>query len=358
MKKPIVICSLYYEKNSIKAANRIFDQIGSRLYKFNPDQLSIIVPKGQCPGWIDPSVCIEIPYNQNWLSRIKAYQWLNTILASLPSSLVINTFLPIPFAGLTKHNHIQLIYHLDKKFYFSRNLLLSFQINRLKQLTQFYILTISNASKKQIVDTYNIESDRILVSYCGISDVIFKESLPHTEHQGKDYDLLYIATFSPRKNHLKLIEALPLIGKPVQLALLGVDQGYKYKIKKRIEELNLKNNVDFLEPMSEIDLATLYRRSQVFVSPSLVEGFGMPVAEALACGLPVVCSNIPVFKEVAGEWANYFHPGNPTNIAHELKKALNVTTTLQERNARRTYAWEKFSWDRIVAKLIQDLQEI
>jgi glycosyltransferase involved in cell wall biosynthesis len=220
-----------------------------------------------------------------------------------------------------------------------------------------YILTISETSKSEIIKLGNFNPKQVLVSYCGISETLVNNTAFNSAKN--DYDLLYVATFIPRKNHINLIRALPLIGRPVKLALLGRDLGCRNKVEALTRKLSLQDSVDFFDSMSESDMATLYSRSRIFVSPSVREGFGMPVAEALAVGLPVVCSDIPVFREVAGAWAGYFDPYNPASIASELKRALDFAdTSVHPMKERQLYAREKFCWDNIVEKLVAELKNL
>ncbi|MEQ8384492.1 MAG: glycosyltransferase family 1 protein [Coleofasciculus sp. A1-SPW-01] len=360
MENKIVILSMYYRNNSITATKKIFDEVWSRVYNKNLAKLLLIVPKGNRPDWIAKDSCIEVSYNNNsgFLGRLNVSKKLNHILWNLPRSIVINDFFPVPFTGLSKHIHVQFVPHI----YTSRESWLR-HIGFIQQISKMrnsgYVLTISETSKKEIVDFCNLNSKNIIVSYCGISNVILQSKVIDKSSYIKNYDVLYVATFIRRKNHMNLIKALPMIGTPIKLALLGKDLGYRTKVESLIGKLELQDRVDFLEPVSESELANLYSCSRIFVSPSLREGFGMPVVEALATGTPVVCSNLPVFREIAGSWASYFDPENPVSIARVLKSSLESSDlSVNQALAAREYVKQKFSWDTIVGKLLAQLNEL
>ena len=115
--------------------------------------------------------------------------------------------------------------------------------------------------------------------------------------------------------------------------------------KKKINEYKLHNKVFHKEGTDE-ELYQLYKTAKVFIFPSIYEGFGLPLVEAMANDCPVICSNIDVFKEIAGNAAEYFDPSNVENFKAKIEEVIYSNTRLQELKSlgkmkSRNYDWEK-----------------
>ncbi|MEJ2303266.1 MAG: glycosyltransferase family 1 protein, partial [Anaerolineales bacterium] len=117
--------------------------------------------------------------------------------------------------------------------------------------------------------------------------------------------------------------------------------------------LNVDETIVFLGSIPEADLPALYGAARLFVFPSLYEGFGLPVLEALSCGIPVACSHTASLPEVAGEAAIYFDPAGPDKIAEALAKALNNAPLLEGLKARGLEQARKFTWRRTARQTLQ-----
>ena len=142
------------------------------------------------------------------------------------------------------------------------------------------------------------------------------------EYNLPDQFWLYVAYFYPHKNHLRLLQAyhdLKLNGvAPWPLILRGDDPGTGEEVKRLVTELGLENNVRFLPRLNEAKLPVLYSAATALVFPSLYEGGGIPVIEAMACGCPVIAANIPPVREFAGDAASYFDPNKVASIAEAM----------------------------------------
>ena len=129
---------------------------------------------------------------------------------------------------------------------------------------------------------------------------------------------LYVAHFHPHKNHLRLLEAYKLLtaeGPAWPIVLRGDDKGNRGEVEKRTMELGLQDRVVFLPRLESGDLPRLYASASALVFPSLYEGGGLPVVEAMACGLPVAASRIPPVLEFARGAALGFNPADVPSIA-------------------------------------------
>lgn len=134
---------------------------------------------------------------------------------------------------------------------------------------------------------------------------------------------LYVAHYVPHKNHLALLRAYRRLrdtGMPTwPLVLRGDPMGAERGIESALSELGLRDDVLQLPPLPRADLARLYAGASAFVFPSVYEGAGIPVLEAMACGCPVTASSIPANRESAGEAALYFDPNDDASIAGAMQ---------------------------------------
>ncbi len=109
--------------------------------------------------------------------------------------------------------------------------------------------------------------------------------------------------------------------------------------------------IEFIDSISEAELIDSYRNAGVYVFPSLLEGFGMPLIEAMATDCRVACSDIEVFREICEDHAVYFDPLNAESIWQSIEQALNFKTTAETAS----YAAQRFSWEKIGRDLLTDL---
>ena len=142
---------------------------------------------------------------------------------------------------------------------------------------------------------------------------------------GRDADpfLIYPAQTWPHKNHLGLIEAVAICrerGVGLRVVCTGRQTQDFQALESWVTRLGLQDHVRFVGYVDEATLGDLYRRATALVFPSLFEGFGLPVVEAFASGLPVACSDIPVLREVAGDAALFFNPDDPKSMSDALER--------------------------------------
>ncbi len=171
------------------------------------------------------------------------------------------------------------------------------------------IVAISQQTKKDLIDFLKISPGKIQVIYQSCHEVfknqLSRETLNRTKEKfqlpGKF--LLYVGTVEPRKNAFTIIKALKDL--PYRAVLVGRHTPYAKKIIDFVRANQMENRIYFLQNLSLEELAALYRLAQVFVYPSIYEGFGIPVIEALYSGTPVITNSKGVFSEAAGEGGIY-----------------------------------------------------
>lgn len=194
------------------------------------------------------------------------------------------------------------------------------------------IITVSNFSRDDIAEAFNFPKEKIYVTYLAAEDIyrpldkIECSQLIKSCYSIEGDYILYIGGFSPRKNIVGLIEAFSKLKevykKDLKLVIAG-KQGKSYSIyKQRTEDLNISNSVIFPGFIPLEHLPQLYNAAKLFVYPSFYEGFGLPPIEAMACGVPVIASNVTSVPEVIKDCALFVDPHNVDNICQVMYNAL------------------------------------
>jgi glycosyltransferase involved in cell wall biosynthesis len=188
------------------------------------------------------------------------------------------------------------------------------------------VIAISEQTKTDIVTYLKINPDKIKVIYQGCATV-FKEDIPsefieltREKYQLPPNFILNVGTIEKRKNVLSVIKAIKKID--TQLVIIGKKTAYFSEINTYILENNLQNKVIFLENVELKELASIYRMATVFIYPSVFEGFGIPIIEALYSKTPVITSKGGCFSEAGGENSIYIDPLNPEELRIELSELL------------------------------------
>ncbi len=185
-----------------------------------------------------------------------------------------------------------------------------------------HLIAVSEATQRDLVQHYHVSADAVSVVMHGVEPEFF--SLGRIPDEGLPY-VLCVSTLHPHKNLERLVRVFAqLRSKRPQLRLvLAGMRGFQTKqIEKQISDSGVAAAVDVTGWIARERLYDLYRRATVFVYPSTFEGFGMPVLEALAAGVPVACSDIPPLREVAGGAALFFNPGREDEMVEALDRLL------------------------------------
>jgi glycosyltransferase involved in cell wall biosynthesis len=195
-----------------------------------------------------------------------------------------------------------------------------------------HIITVSEYSKRDLVETYGIHEEKITVTYEGAG----KEFVPLDREKSKseiarkykiDGDfILYLGRLQARKNLRRLVNAYARVreaGFTHSLVLAGQQDSFFQPVLARVRELKLENNISFPGYVAAEDVPTFYNAAEVFIYPSLYEGFGLPLMEAMACGIPVITSRGSSLDEVAGDAAVLVDPLDELSISEALKNVLN-----------------------------------
>jgi glycosyltransferase involved in cell wall biosynthesis len=248
------------------------------------------------------------------------------------------------------------------------------------------VLADSRSTRDDLVLHLQVPADKITVVYPGRDESLSRETRPEllastrTRYGITGPFLLYIGTLHPRKNLVRLVEAFGQLlgclsnaqpdapfesdgqGGPhpfdkLQLVLAG-RKGWLYdEVLARIRRLGLEGRVILPGFIAESDLSALLSAASVFVFPSLYEGFGFPVLEAMSCGVPVVCSNSSSLPEVAGEGALLVDPEDVNALASAMLKALNDSACRRSLVEAGYQQIRRFSWQRCAEETMKALEE-
>ena len=214
------------------------------------------------------------------------------------------------------------------------------------------IIAVSEHTKRDLVELYATPQVKIRVVYEGV-DAHFAPAPPDAvaavrARYGltRPY-LLTVGTLEPRKNHLTAMAALARLkaaGQDVTLAVAG-GQGWRFEpVQQRVAELALEDDVIFTGYVPDADLPALYTGAACVLVPSLYEGFGFPVLEAMACGAPVICSQASSLPELAGDAAILIHPTDDEALAAHVTRVLTEPDVAASLRARGLTQAARFTW--------------
>ena len=219
------------------------------------------------------------------------------------------------------------------------------------------IITISRYTRDELLKYYEgVDPGKVRVIYCGgagrESQIIRENDLLSSFR--KKYDLgerfvLSVAPTLPHKNVVRLVEAFGLTvakNPEVNLVLIGRPGRDHQAVVDAVKRLNLIKKTVFLSDVLSSELIFFYNLAEIFLFPSLYEGFGLPVLEAMACGCPVITSNVASLPEVAGDAALLVNPYRTEEIADALKKLLNNRELQEELKRKGLEQAAGFSWEK------------
>ncbi len=225
---------------------------------------------------------------------------------------------------------------------------------QLKNWTKFsaenadHIITISNFSKQDIISQYKIDKNKITVAYPGYDSEKFKVKSVKFE---KDY-IIYIGTIQPRKNLIRLMEAVARID-GLKLIIVG-KVGWEYEeILATPRKLGIADRVEFKGYVATDKLSNLLNGATAFVLPSLYEGFGIPVVEAMACGSPVIVSNASSLPEVVGDAGLLVDPYSVDQIEQAIRTLMADQKLRQKYSKAGLTQSQKFSWPKMAKQVLK-----
>ncbi|MBI5816512.1 MAG: glycosyltransferase family 4 protein [Nitrospinae bacterium] len=225
------------------------------------------------------------------------------------------------------------------------------------------VITVSEFNKRELVELLNVPEKKIKVVHHGVSPQfkpavsgIDKGALKSRFGINNRY-MLFVSNLEPRKNLVRLMQAYDKVRETLngeyQLVICG-KKGWLYKdILKTYEQLKGEGNIIITNYVNEADLLTLYQNADMFVFPTLYEGFGLPVLEAMACGAPVITSNVSSLPEIAGDAAELIDPLSVEAISGAMLKlagSADLRRSMRENGLRQA---AKFSWKETARRTLE-----
>lgn len=232
------------------------------------------------------------------------------------------------------------------------------------------IITISESSKKDIEKFYKIPSKKIILAYPGYDEDLFRPNLEKNkidrikEKYGilGDY-IIYIGTIQPRKNLLRLIRSVKKIDN-IKLVIAGKIKGrgkqgwMNAEILAEPGKLDIQEKVIFTDFVPTQELPFLIAGSKAFILPSLWEGFGIPVVEAMGVGTPVIVSNVSSLPEVAGDAGLLVDPKSETQIEQAIRLLVTDKKLHAKLSKKALSQAQKFSWEKMATQVIEVLERV
>jgi glycosyltransferase involved in cell wall biosynthesis len=225
------------------------------------------------------------------------------------------------------------------------------------------LLVISQSTKDDVVRFCGVSPDKIVVTYCGVDE----QFAPRSRHEVEAFRaakglpsrfILYLGTLEPRKNVPQIVKAYSQLrshdlSRNYKLVIAGA-KGWGYdEVFAAVEQHDLKDDVIFAGYVPAEELPLWYNAAELFVYPSLFEGFGLPVLEAMACGTPAITSNVSSLPEVAGDAALTITPTDTRALSAAMTQVLcdaALRAQLRERGLRQA---AQFSWQRTAQQTAQ-----
>lgn len=241
---------------------------------------------------------------------------------------------------------------------------------KLAMFNSKFIAAISDSTKNDLLKYFKVKSDKIFI-LPGAADARFK-SINREDNQAvkilekykiRGKYILSVGTLEPRKNILRTIEGYRRLLKDnifseYKLVIVGKKGWFYENIFNEVKKINLEDKIIFAGYVADEDMIYLYSGAACFVYPSLYEGFGLPVIEAMACGCPVVTSNISSLPEVGGEAALYVNPYDIDEISAAIERILSDEKLSDEMRSKGLKQAENFSWEKSTQKLLNIFEVI
>ena len=217
-----------------------------------------------------------------------------------------------------------------------------------------HVITISNSSRRVLFRHLAVPENRITAVPLGIDSTRFHPITPSLPGAARPY-IMSLAGSDPTKNIVTLVKAFASVPERLRrthdLVLVG-DVAKRADVRQAIEREGIGSQTRLIGVVADDALIELYQRAGIFAFPSLYEGFGLPVLEAMACGVPVICSNSSSLPEVAGDAALLVDPRNIEQWSAELTRLLEDARLRADLSARGRARALTFSWDRTAAETV------
>jgi len=310
------------------------------------------------------------PLPAHWKEMLTGTSYSYTSIVKDP----LDIYFAPHYAGIPKNGFSQMVVTIHDlvfiKYPEHRGRLSDYYLKRTKIAVEksVKIIADSESTKKDLIDLLDVNADKIKVIYLGV-DEQFKvyhqnEIIARTQKYvpTEQKYILSVGTLEPRKNLSMIVKAFSLLPIELQQTYKIVFTGGKgwnnQALAQTIADYNLKDRVIFTGFVSDEDLPYLYNRADLFIYPSLYEGFGLPVLEAMACGAPIITSNVSSLPEVVGKAGILIDPKNEQEIAHKMKQILTNPKLADDLRKKGPLQAKKFTWKKTAQETLKIFERI
>ncbi len=257
------------------------------------------------------------------------------------------------------------VYRMPEVYQRSRVFLWRLQYRYVRRRANFF-LAISEFTKKEMTELWNLPPEKIYVVPCACSSALTPVSSPERikllrqKYSLPERFVLFVGNSNPRKNLKRLIQAFDRAkteeNLPHQLVIAG-EQGWKFDRNQAVEGIRNRENVRFIGFVPDEDMPALYSAASLFMFPTLYEGFGIPVLEAQACGVPVLASRCSALPEVGGDGVLYVDPYDVESISRGIRTVLTDPALAGELARKGLENVGRFSWERSARRLHEIIEK-
>jgi glycosyltransferase involved in cell wall biosynthesis len=308
--------------------------------------------------------------NETWWSHMRLHRLLQAFgvnLLHIPH-LAVAPMVPCRYL-MTVHDVGEFLYGPRQGF----RQTLRFRMTQRSLAKASRLMAVSHATKQDIENLFTISPDKITVVENAIDERFVRPGrreegrLMLERYQVKDPFLLYVGSARPQKNIPRLIEAFAVIRgelrehaqfHKLKLLIIGDELSENPLLRQTVVRTRMQEHVRFMGYLPAESLRVFYQAAEVFVFPSLYEGFGLPPLEAMAQGTPVVTSNVSSLPEVVGDAAVLVHPENVFDIAKGVQQVLLDPELRQELRERGKRQLARFSWERSILQVMDIYSDI
>jgi glycosyltransferase involved in cell wall biosynthesis len=357
----LYIDGLFYKGSGIgryyESLTKEFAKRGIKIYTCVPNNLRVVFEKdfSNIPN-IEP---IFVDYEK---FSIKGFFKQSEILKKFEKEVIF--FYPhvnLPYyipknVVITIHDLIPLTHFWDRNE-IKRKIFIFYLKRALKHSTR--VVAISNTVAKELKQNFKGIDKKIEIIYEFIDDKFIKQNQIYDRIVDKPY-LLFVGNRKKHKNLSLLVKAFAIIKEkiPHYLVIAGGKDKEKDEVDVLVEKLNIKERIiQFIKPSDEV-IICLYKFADLFVFPSLFEGFGLPPLEAVSLGCPVILSDIPILREIFGEAGFYFNPYSEEDLAKAILTVISDEKLRSELLEKQKERLKMFDKDKIIEQYISLFERI
>lgn len=261
-------------------------------------------------------------------------------LKNIKTSVVIYDMFPIMYPEWFPSNHFKWVYYKWCKLFFSEvNNIICISKKVADDVIQFY--KNENISRTKELNIYYIPMGANLLADLNSIDI-------HIRDEIKKIFLIptfiMVGTVEPRKGHNIVIEAFKKLldfNVNAQILIIGKDGWSNQTFKNRLQKnIYYNKKIFWYQDITDVELKFCYKHAKALIAASIDEGYGLPIVEAAYCGLPIICSDIPIFKEITQGYAIYFPVSNPEALAYTIKNCLHTDMYIDSSKIK-IYSWRE-----------------